>query len=210
MLSSVTLSWDRPFLHQLVQRLLESCSSTPIDLSHLLIVVPTQQAGRRLRQTLAAATKGTGLLAPRIITPDQLIAPLTPDPVATSADVMAAWTSLLREVDLDNFRAVFPASPPKRDARWATGLAQQLASLQNQLGEYGFAFADVAARVSGTERESDRWAALAELEQIWKNLLAEKSLLDPTSAKMAAAEANLPPGEIERVLVAGVIDPLPL
>ncbi len=210
--SSVILSWEKPFLPQLVDHLLARCTEVPIDLSDQVIIVPTQQGGRRLRQSLAiaAAAKNSGVLAPRIMTPDQLIAPAGSLAAATSADVIAAWTALLQEADLNESRAVFPTDPPRRDASWATGLAQQLSSLQSQLGEHGLDFGDVAERVRETDRESERWAALAELELSWRNLLAEKDLVDPTTAKQQAAAENEPPIGITRVLVAGVIDPLPL
>lgn len=210
--TSLTFSADQPLLPQLVEHLLASCTAVPLDLSDVLVIVPTQQAGRRLRQSLAvaAAERGTGVLAPQVATPDQLIAPAPGVAAASSADVLSAWAALLQDLDLDRYRAVFPTDPPRRDASWATGLAQQLSSLQNQLGEHGLDFAAVALRVVGTERESDRWAALSELEQAWKNLLAENDLLVPNEAKLLAVAQNDPHPAITRIILAAVIDPLPL
>lgn len=210
--TSLTFPSDRPFLPQLVEYLLSNGGAVPFDLSDLLVVVPTQQAGRRLRQSLAvaAAAQSTGVLAPRVATPEQLVAPPPGVTPASSADVLAAWSALLQDLDLDLYRTVFPTDPPRRDAAWATGLAYQFASLQNQLGEHGLDFAAVAQRVDGTERESERWTGLSELEQGWKDRLAENDLLSPNDAKQLAVEQNEPPPGIMRILVAAVIDPLPL
>jgi len=165
-----------------------------------------------LRQALAiaAAAHHSGVLAPRIFTPDQLIAPNSLADVASSADVAAAWTALLQEIQLEAFAAIFPQLPERRDARWATALAQQFSSLQSQLGEHGLDFTDVARTLSHGHIEADRWAALANLEGAWKQFLAAKNLRSPNAAKLHASEEFQTPEGVTRVLVAGVIDPLPL
>lgn len=210
--SSLFLPWDRPLLPQLVEHLLDSGPGHPIDLSSLLIIVPTQQASRRLRQALAiaAATHHSGVLAPRILTPDQLVASASRETVASPSDVAAGWTALLQEIQLEAFEAVFPHVPETRDANWATSLAHQLASLQTQLGEYGFDFTDVARALAVGHVEADRWTALANLENAWKAFLHAKELISPNAAKIRAAEETPAPSGISRVLVAGVIDPLPI
>lgn len=49
MVDRVFLGWDRPFLTRAADWLLDR----PDTLPHLLVVVPTSQAGRRLREALA-------------------------------------------------------------------------------------------------------------------------------------------------------------
>jgi ATP-dependent helicase/nuclease subunit B len=195
-----------------VEHLLCGCGGTPLDLSGVLVVVPTQQAGRRLRQALAmaAGARGTGVLAPQIFTPDRLVVEEARTDVAHAVDAVAAWALLLAQVDLSAFRAVFPLDPPRRDAAWAAGLAQQLVSLQSQLGEHGLDFAAVAEKVSTTGQEPERWQALADLEAAWRRLLNDQGLTDPTAARLEATLQSTPPGDVQRVVVAGVIDPLPL
>ena len=46
------LGWDQPVLRKVVAFLLPSDTNGPVDLSADLIVVPTRQAGRRLRHAL--------------------------------------------------------------------------------------------------------------------------------------------------------------
>jgi len=199
-------------LPQLVDFLLREYPGSPIDLSTVAIVVPTQQASRRLRQALAvaAAAQHSGVLAPRIFTPDQLVAPISLSDVASPADVAAAWTALLQEIQLEAFSAIFPRVPDRRDARWGTALAHQFSSLQTQLGEHGLDFTDVARVLSHGHIESDRWAALANLESAWKQFLAAKKLRSPNAAKVHTADEARPPEGIARLFIAGVIDPLPL
>ena len=44
-----TLSWEQPLLPQAVAHLAEGWDkATALDLAHLVVVVPTQQSGRRL------------------------------------------------------------------------------------------------------------------------------------------------------------------
>jgi ATP-dependent helicase/nuclease subunit B len=94
---------------------------TPLDLSSLLVVVPTQQSGRRLREALAehAATRGQAVFPPRVFTPDRLIAQgLGPD-VASRLVSLLAWVEVFRTIDLEAFREVFPADPPASNFNWA-------------------------------------------------------------------------------------------
>ena len=59
-----------------------------LDLSDRMIVVPTQQAGRRLRAALAvhAAARGGAVLAPRVVVPEQILGLALP-PGATVATI---------------------------------------------------------------------------------------------------------------------------
>jgi len=66
------LPWDRPLLPQAVAWLARDWSGTgPLDLARWLVVVPTRQAGRRLREALAehAAEAGQAVFPPRVVTP---------------------------------------------------------------------------------------------------------------------------------------------
>ncbi|HXA80976.1 MAG TPA: ATP-dependent nuclease subunit B, partial [Opitutaceae bacterium] len=127
------ISWDRPLLPQAVAFLAgEWKGDGPLDLSTLLVVVPTQQSGRRLREALAehAAARGQAAFPPRVFTPDRLITQgLGPD-VAARLESLLAWTEILRPLDLEAFRDVFPVDPPARDFNWALRLAREFTHLQ--------------------------------------------------------------------------------
>ena len=91
MVERVFLGWDRPFLTRATDWLLEQCDPLP----SLLVMVPTTQSGRRLRESL---TERMGaLLAPAIMTPGSLLKTTDPE---VAADWMehVAWVETLEDV----------------------------------------------------------------------------------------------------------------
>ena len=186
----------------------------PWDLSRTLAVVPTQQAGRRLREELAAraASSGRAVFPPRVCTPDQLLLLEGGLPVASPLETILAWSAVLQAVELDGFRAVFPLDPPERNLAWSARLGRQFAQLQSALAESGWDFGAVAAKVADDPAfpEIRRWEQLAELEARFRVSLAREGRQDAQAAKLAAAcDPELPAG-IERILVLATPDPLPL
>lgn len=183
----------------------------PLDLSGLLVVVPTKQAGRRLREALAvhAAIHKQAVFAPRVVTPDRLIEPAAGVAVATPLESLLAWTEVLLDIDLGGCRAVFPVDPPERNFVWALGLARTLAKLQQNLAEGGLRLADVEAR-AGDFPETDRWLQLGAMEQIHFARLTRADLVDAQAAKISAARNPPPPVGIMRIVVLATPDPLPL
>jgi ATP-dependent helicase/nuclease subunit B len=181
----------------------------PLDLSRWLLVVPTRQAGRRLREALAelAATREQAVFPPRVVTPEVLVAPAGDD-VAKPLVSLLAWAEVLREIDLREFREVLPAEPPERNFAWALRLARMLGRLQAILAEGGLRIADVTGR-AGDFPEGERWNQLAELERRHAARLAAMGFRDAQAAKITAA--SQPPSlEAERIVVLAAPDPLPL
>lgn len=206
------LTWDRPLLPQAVEFLAGGWSGEgPLDLSDVLVVVPTRQAGRRLREALAvhASARQQAVLAPRVMGPDQLIEPPPGKAVAAPLESLLVWTEVLREIDLAGCRAVFPVDPPERNFAWALGLARTLMKLQKDLAEAGLLLADVEAK-AGVFAEPERWRQLGALEQIHAARLAREGLLDVQAAKIAGARNPAPPAGVGRIVVLAVSDPLPL
>jgi len=188
----------------------------PLDLSTWLVVVPTRQSGRRLREALAAfaSEAGQAVFPPRVVLPET-IATLGPVavPVASRAEQQLAWVEALQTIDLSDYRAVFPVEPPTRSFTWARELASQLVRLQGALGEAGLTIADVPARVaSGQEEfpEAERWTQLARLAGLADACLEARHLQPPQQAQVRfAAAPELPPG-VERIVLLATPDPLPL
>ena len=121
------LPWDKPLLPQAVAWLAAGWPGDgPLDLAGLLVVVPTRQSGRRLREALAAhaATRGQAVFPPRVVLPETLAtlgAPATE--VASRLVSQLAWIGVLRDLPIGEYRAVFPVDPPARDFAWARRLA---------------------------------------------------------------------------------------
>lgn len=203
------IPWRLRFLPALAEQLLRGrTDGTPWDLRDLLVVVPTRQAGRRLREMLAtlAAARDTGVLGPITLTPDALVSTRLPAETASTSDALAAWLHILLETPLDFCRAVFPLDPPERDASWALGVARELHRVQSTLADHDLSFADVATRVAPTSLEPERWAQLAELETAWLERLRALGLISPLVAnRLTLAELD-PPENIRQIVVAGVLD----
>ena len=213
------LGWERPLLPQAVAFLSEGWTGDgPLDLSRLLVVVPTGQSGRRLRAAIAdhAAARGRAAFPPRIATPGALLTPPAGSGAASPMHALLAWVAVLREIEPGNFREVFPLDPPVRGFAWALRLAEKFTALQAELAEVGLGFAEVPATLArdgapgGGFPEAGRWTQLGELERLQAAHLAARGLRDPQAARIAAAGQ---PGrllEIERIVVLATPDPIPL
>jgi ATP-dependent helicase/nuclease subunit B len=205
------LTSDRPLLPQAVEWLAESWDGTgPLDLSALLVVVPTKQSGRRLREALAerAARHGQAALPPQVTTPEGLIVVSPAARAASRLQSLVAWIELFQEFEPAEFREVFPLDPPARNFSWALRLAEQFVKLQKDLGEGGLRLADVAAK-AGDFPEAARWRQLGELEQRQEARLAALGLGGLQAARISAA-AGPQAVAATRIVVLAVPDPLPL
>ncbi len=162
----VFLGCDRPFLGAVVDWLWARCDALP----GMVVVVPTAQGGRRLRQALAE--KGA-CLAPRVVTPGWF---LEVDSAPRAAEVLA-WVETLESIqDWNPFTAVFPVPPGRDEAPgWSLGLASSLAGLDRSLHEATLTPATAAQRLVETV-DSERWTALAALWRLKEQCLSDWSL----------------------------------
>ncbi len=205
------LPWDRLLLPQAVDFLAAGWpGDRSLDLSAVMIVVPTRQAGRRLREALAerAAGRGQAVLAPRVLTPEALVAVEPGGNAASRLESLLAWTEVLLALDPGEFRAVLPVDPPARNFAWAWRLAQEFARLQSSLAEAGLRLVDVPAQAGPDFPEMDRWSQIAELEKRHVAALAARGLRDGQAVKI---DRNPPlPAGINRIILLGTPDPMPL
>lgn len=204
------LPWDRPLLPQAAAWLAgDWAGNGPLDLSRVLIIVPTRQSGRRLREALAAhaAERGQAVFAPRVVTPEALVADLTGPDTASRLESLLAWVRVLRGDVAAAADEVFPAGVPAHDDAGALRLAGEFLRLQSQLAEGGLRIADVAACAP---TETGRWRQLAALEAEFDRVLAACGRRDAQAAKIAAALAGLQAEDYDRVILLATPDPLPL
>ncbi|MDB6166930.1 MAG: rexB [Lacunisphaera sp.] len=209
------LPWDRPLPAQAAAWLARDWSGTgPLDLSACLVIVPTRQSGRRLREALAghAAAHNSAVLAPRVVLPEDVVSPagFAGVPVASRLESQLAWVAVLRTVDLADFRAVFPIDPPGRNFGWAARLAAQFQRLQATLGENGLRMPDVLARAGAGLPELARWEQLAELEGRYDAALAAGGRRDAQVARIDFARSPAVAPGVERIVLLATPDPLPL
>ena len=215
-LRRIFLPWDRPLPKAAAAWLARDWTGAgPLDLGGWLVIVPTRQSGRRLREALAehAATRGSAVLAPRVVLPEDLVAPAEGGPGAPAAsrlESQLAWAGVLRQIDLEEFRAVFPVDPPARNFAWAARLAGQLQRLQAALGENGLRMRDVVARAGARLPELERWEQLAELERRYDAGLAAGGWRDAQAAQIDFVRTAVPPAGVTHIVLLATPDPLPL
>jgi ATP-dependent helicase/nuclease subunit B len=191
--------------------------SGPLDLSRTLVVVPTRQSGRRLREALAlhAEARGRAVFPPRVLSPEALVVPDPSVQVASRLQSLLAWVEVLREADLDAWRAVFPVDPPARNFAWSLGIASTLLGVQATLAEGGLRLGTVLTEVRrrgerGEFPEGERWRQLAGLEEGYDAILRRQGLADLQAARIEASRHPSPPADADRIVVVGTPDPLPL
>ncbi|MCX6998209.1 MAG: PD-(D/E)XK nuclease family protein [Kiritimatiellaeota bacterium] len=204
------LDWDASLTERVCAWLLPARLDGPADVRADLIVVPTAQAGRRLREALArcCAEQQTALLAGRVVTPAYFFESRAhPGGAASAALVASAWAAVLLRLDSRLWRALFPAPPPERTLDWALRLGARLQQLRETLADGGWRIADVPAAAGAALEEPERWQDLARLEDAYRRVLAGADREDPCARKLRLAEAPELPPDIRRIVVAGVTDP---
>ena len=169
----------------------------------MLLVVPTTQSGRRLREALAE--RAGALLTPQIMTPGSFLK--TPDP-AVAADWMerVAWLETLEGIDnWAAYQELFPEAPDG-EGEWAGGLAGELVALRHSLQENGLTLSAAARLLSGTV-EAGRWEALGRLESLMEQKLRAWGW--KSRSRVLAGGVSLPEG-ISRIVLAGITEMPPL
>lgn len=193
------LGWNRPFLTLAVAWLLERRDELP----GLLVVVPTAQSGRRLREALAEAAGA--LLSPRVATPGSFLQSRD-DEAAEDWMERVAWVEVLENVeDWSAYEALFP-EPPGEGKNWAGGLALEMVRLRHTLQENGLLLSTAARKLRETV-EAERWEALGRLEDLVERKLQSWGL--KSRSRVLAEGLKVPPG-ISRIVLAGVAEMPPL
>lgn len=202
------VGWDQPLLERVVEHLAGAEGAIVSDLSGDLVLVPTRQAGRRLREALAvkAAESEGGVLPPRVLTPEALVLScLAPGQrLATEAEGRLAWARVLMAAPGELCEPVF-AEPVTRDLSWGWSLAGALQRLRRTLGERPLDLSQ-AATLQQDSPEPERWSCLAELEQRYFQELGSRGLADGEQAKARAARQPHLDVLPSRIVVAGVPD----
>jgi len=207
------LRWDRTLPAQAAAWLAAGRGGKPLDLSDTWVIVPTRQAGRRLREAVAlhAHGLGTAALAPRVTQPAGVFDAHRDANRGSSAAVRLHWARTLLAARLEMLPDLFPHAPRQRTFQWALGLGERLAKLRHDLAEGGLRMGEVAARAGAGFPEADRWTQLAALEAQYLERLLAAGLVDPDEAKLILArDPGAPPEGIKRIALIGCPDPMPL
>jgi ATP-dependent helicase/nuclease subunit B len=199
MMTRVFLGWDRPFLNRSAEWLLERRDELP----RWLVIVPTSQSGRRLRE--AMAEKAGALLTPKFTTPGALLKTPSTDIAADWIERVAWLETLENTADWSTYQELFPHAPDV-EAEWAGGLAMEMVALRHALQENGLSLS-TAARLLASSVEAGRWEALGRLENRMEALLRSWGL---KSRSRVLAEGVPIPADITGIVLAGITEMPPL
>lgn len=207
----VFLGWDKPVLDLVTEHILaRHTGSRQADLQDTLIVVPTRQSARRLRQALArrCTEVGASLFPPRIVEPVFFLHERGGRvQVANPSEVAAIWAQLLMAADLHTYRHLFPSRVPAQDFSWALYMGGILQGLRDTLADSGLMVKDVVEQHAQVLEEADRWQDLAALESAYLERLAALSRVDPCQDMIENAPSPVLPDGISNVILAGIPDP---
>ncbi|HYF34642.1 MAG TPA: PD-(D/E)XK nuclease family protein, partial [Prosthecobacter sp.] len=206
--------WDVPVLDRAVAWLTQDWqpASGAVDLSDTLIIVPTAEAARRLKEALAKETakQDQGVSIPWVWTPEQALLPSQPrlaTAPASKLQALIAWQQALRNAPLPTLRDLFPTLPDDRGWTWHIEMARLMADLKSLLGAGGHTFAELPLILS---HDVARWRDLAELEKAYLAVLAQAGLQDAQALKRQIASAPVLPAGLRRVLILAAPDLPPL
>lgn len=211
-ISRVFLNWERPLLTAAVDYLTRDWSGGLLDLSSLVVILPTRNASRRLRESLAlrAAEKGSGVLPPLILNPDDLLS-ITESrlPTATKTETLSAWIQILVSADLPSLPALFPVVPAEQSFSWALGVARDFMQVQGLLNEAAHNTSYVAKVAERHDLEPERWSELAKLENHLNSLLEKNGRQSRSATRRQALEDYELPAQCRLLVLLGLPDAPP-
>jgi ATP-dependent helicase/nuclease subunit B len=172
------------------------------ELKDTLVIVPTAQSGRQLRQQLPTQAK-RAILAPAVTTAEVLFAPNKEARVADKIQWWTAWSETLRSYTDEELEDLFPVlDGVTRDFNWGLNAAQRFCKLKEEITSVDHSFASVAHH----SEEAKRWELLANIDRDVKILLSDRKLRCPCEAKRYAAEHWKVPDGVKRIVIACVPD----
>ena len=195
----VFVGWEKPFLGLAAEELLADRDALPST----LVIVPTSQAGRRLRE--AMAERAGALLSPRIVTPGSLLR-TSETTVAPDWIEQLAWLETLEGIDdWSGFTALLPEAPEPGES-WAEAMALEFVTLRRTLQENGHTLESASAMLSQSI-EADRWQCLKRLEKIMEPKLRQWGY--ESRSRVLARGISLPQN-ISRIVLAGLSELTPI
>jgi len=204
------LDWNEPLTHLVRVFLIPEPPVSCVDLSDTWVVVPTRQAGRRLREKLASfcGEHGTALIPPVVEEPMGLLRTL--DRVAGPLITQSVWARVLMDMQPEAYPDLFPKPPPVRDFSWAQRTADMIQRVRNILVEGGCLIRDVYDKHASSLPEAGRWHDLSQLEEIYLQRVHQTGLRDRCQALIEQGQTPVLSPSITRIILASVPDPSPL
>jgi len=191
-----------------------------IDLSSHRVIVPSQFAGRLIREQLAIQSPH-GVLLPKIETPESFLNWGDRNlEIANSEDSLLAWIEVLMSINFDSDKEKEKFSnlfPKRKNAQFefdsAQTFAQHLIRLRNQLGGSSVAhdFRSVIKTIIKIRPEEEsRWNDLAKLEDQYLAILKKMGKGDHNQIRTSLATGDGMPEGVDTVWLVSLLDPQPL
>lgn len=196
----IYLGYSAPFLGSLTTYLLQD----PQSLTESLVIVPTSQSGRILRENLAA--EAGALLAPTVTTPGALLH-LEDSNIAPRWLEKIAWMDILENLkqrDWENYPGLFPTPPDLEmlSSDWASALAAEIVLLRTTLEESLHNLFSASKFLKGTT-EGDRWENLAQLETLMEKKLFSWGYQSRSQALRTDFQL---PASFKKIVLAGITE----
>ncbi len=193
-------------LPELAAKWLLSHSNTPIlDLSRWVVIVPTRNASRLLRENLAIQAQGRALLAPDVLTPAQFHSRATPPNAASPDEMLIAWTQVLIQTPPEHYEALLPQGLPSTPV----SVAARMVDLEEKLSEGHWDLADPIVATHVPE-EWERWQQIGDLARSVRRLLRQQGLIAPAEMAKEPSHPSIAFGASRHVLLVGVLELTPL
>ena len=212
------IGWNGSLAELTAKAILAGAAPAPgmkaIDLSSHRVIVPSQFAGRLIREQLAIQSPH-GVLLPKIETPESFLnwGDRNLD-IANSEDCLLAWIEVLTDPSFKrkDYKKLFPDTETKEikfDFQSARTFAQQLIRLRDQLG--GSRIAHNFKKVADVcEEEPERWENLAKLEDQYLAVLKRMGKGDHNQIRTSLATGDGMPEGVDTVWLVSLLDPQPL
>ena len=117
------LSWDKPACRAVAERLL----SLENDFHRHLVLVPTRESGRQLREFLASISRTQAIFAPQVIPADQFLRMEEKEETASAPEELAGWLLALGKTPHRLYPRLFPRAMPED----FSSMLEMAGSLQN-------------------------------------------------------------------------------
>lgn len=204
MMQCVHLGWNRRLVETVAERLLEEGSSW----DGLLLLIPTVESGKRLREALVRLAPGHAVIPPLMMTAEMLLERAHGNSVRDRLLTELAWARVICSHRESN--ALIRTAPVERTLSWGLSMADICLRARRTLGESMMRFADVVRHPETPPEEAERWQVLDDWEREAVFMVESWGGHDPLLEELDWIRSPRLPEGICRVVVACVPDPLPL
>lgn len=172
------LSWDKPACRAVAERLL----SLGNDFHRHLVLVPTRESGRQLREFLASISRTQAIFAPQVIPADQFPRMEEKEETASAPEELAGWLLALGDSPHRLYPRLFPRPMPE-DFSSMLEMAGSLQNLRHAMANQGVSCIMAHHACAGRD---ERWTDMERLEEQCTQQLESWKLENRTSMKAEA------------------------